>query len=96
VNCFSFACNTERYINGVPVATCDCALGESPVISPFDPKQRFSRKLVRGTRSSASSTLYPGRSRFSSSYTQLALLPRPTARCGILPGGRTHLSDLQH
>lgn len=29
-NCFSFACNNERYINGVPVATCYCPLGESP------------------------------------------------------------------
>jgi hypothetical protein len=29
VNCFSFACNAERYINGVPVATCYCPIGES-------------------------------------------------------------------
>ena len=29
-NCFSFACNNERYINGVPVASCYCPLGESP------------------------------------------------------------------
>ncbi|MGH7048374.1 MAG: hypothetical protein ACREE2_18510 [Stellaceae bacterium] len=28
-NCFSFACNNERYINGVPVASCYCPLGES-------------------------------------------------------------------
>lgn len=28
VNCFSFACNDERYINGVPVATCYCPIGE--------------------------------------------------------------------
>lgn len=28
-NCFSFACDSLRYINGVPVATCHCPLGES-------------------------------------------------------------------
>jgi hypothetical protein len=28
VNCFSFACNNERYINGVPVASCYCPIGE--------------------------------------------------------------------
>jgi hypothetical protein len=27
-NCFSFACNNERYVNGVPVASCYCPLGE--------------------------------------------------------------------
>ena len=29
VNCFSFACDSQTYINGVPVATCHCAVGES-------------------------------------------------------------------
>lgn len=29
VNCFSFACDQLSYINGVPVATCHCAIGES-------------------------------------------------------------------
>jgi hypothetical protein len=29
VNCFSFLCDSERYINGVPVATCHCPIGES-------------------------------------------------------------------
>ncbi len=29
VNCWSFSCDSETYINGVPVATCHCALGES-------------------------------------------------------------------
>ena len=28
-NCFSFLCDSETYINGVPVATCHCPLGES-------------------------------------------------------------------
>jgi len=34
VNCFSFACDTEKVINGVPVVTCHCAEGES-----FDAEQ---------------------------------------------------------
>jgi hypothetical protein len=29
VNCFSFACDSLRYIDGVPVATCHCPIGES-------------------------------------------------------------------
>ena len=29
VNCFSFACDPAGEINGVPVATCHCPLGES-------------------------------------------------------------------
>jgi hypothetical protein len=29
VNCWSFSCDSQRYISGVPVATCHCALGES-------------------------------------------------------------------
>jgi hypothetical protein len=29
VNCFSFACDTETYINNVPVVTCHCPKGES-------------------------------------------------------------------
>jgi hypothetical protein len=29
VNCFSFACNSQTYINNVPVVTCHCPIGES-------------------------------------------------------------------
>jgi len=29
VNCFGFPCDSEAFINGVPVTTCHCALGES-------------------------------------------------------------------
>jgi hypothetical protein len=29
VNCFGFVCDSETFTNGVPVATCHCALGES-------------------------------------------------------------------
>jgi hypothetical protein len=41
VNCFSFACDAQRYINGVPVATCHCALGESPAAKPVRPDTAF-------------------------------------------------------
>jgi hypothetical protein len=41
VNCFSFACDTQRYINGVPVATCHCAMGESPSAQPVQPDTAF-------------------------------------------------------
>jgi hypothetical protein len=29
VNCFSFACDSQTYINNVPVVTCHCPIGES-------------------------------------------------------------------
>ena len=41
VNCFSFACDTIRSINGVPVATCHCALGESLEAKPVRPRTAF-------------------------------------------------------
>lgn len=41
VNCFSFECDTQRYINGVPVATCHCAMGESPAAQPVPPDTAF-------------------------------------------------------
>ena len=30
MNCFSFACDLAGRIKSVPVATCHCAVGESP------------------------------------------------------------------
>jgi hypothetical protein len=41
VNCFSFACDTLRNIDGVPVATCHCAMGESPAGKPVKPHTAF-------------------------------------------------------
>jgi hypothetical protein len=41
VNCFSFACDTQRYVNGVPVATCHCAMGESPDATAVPPNTAF-------------------------------------------------------
>ena len=35
VNCFSFACDQETDINGVPVATCHCPMGESFAGTPL-------------------------------------------------------------
>lgn len=29
VNCFGFVCDSEAFIDGVPIATCHCAIGES-------------------------------------------------------------------
>jgi hypothetical protein len=41
VNCFSFACDTLTNINGVPVATCHCAMGESPAGKKVPPHTAF-------------------------------------------------------
>lgn len=41
VNCFSFACDHERYVNGVPVASCYCPIGESPEGAMVAPHTAF-------------------------------------------------------
>ena len=41
VNCFSFACDSETSINGVPVVTCHCAMGESPEGKKVPPPTAF-------------------------------------------------------
>jgi hypothetical protein len=42
VNCFSFACTTAgQSSNGVPLATCHCALGESPEGKRVQPHTAF-------------------------------------------------------
>jgi hypothetical protein len=40
-NCWSFSCNSKRYVNGVPVATCSCPIGESPDGTPVAPHTGF-------------------------------------------------------
>jgi hypothetical protein len=40
-NCFSFACDSQTYINGVPVATCHCPIGESLDGTPVAPRTTF-------------------------------------------------------
>ncbi len=47
-NCFSFACNNERYINGVPVATCYCPLGEAPDGTSVAPHTTFVTQAGQG------------------------------------------------
>lgn len=40
-NCFSFLCDSKRYINGTPVANCHCAIGESLSGTPIAPATTF-------------------------------------------------------
>ncbi len=40
-NCFSFACDKQTYINGVPVATCHCPIGKSFDGTPVAPHTTF-------------------------------------------------------
>jgi hypothetical protein len=47
-NCFSFACNGERFVNGVPVATCYCPLGEAPDGSSVAPHTTFVTQAGQG------------------------------------------------
>jgi hypothetical protein len=47
-NCFSFACDSETYINGVPVATCHCPLGESFAGTQVSAHTRFSTQAGQG------------------------------------------------
>ena len=48
VNCYSFACDHQTYINGVPVATCHCAMGESFDGKPVSPNTAFWTKAGQG------------------------------------------------
>jgi hypothetical protein len=40
-NCFAFACDSQSYINGVPVATCHCPIGESLDGTAVPPRTTF-------------------------------------------------------
>ncbi|MFL5289485.1 MAG: hypothetical protein ACJ8AW_53145 [Rhodopila sp.] len=48
VNCFSFACTPAGRINGVPVATCHCPLGESTEGTPVAPDTAFATQAGQG------------------------------------------------
>jgi len=48
INCFSFACDALSYINGVPVATCHCAMGESTSGMPVPPHTAFVSQAGQG------------------------------------------------
>ena len=41
VNCFSFLCDSQTYINNVPVVTCHCPIGESLAGTPVSPATAF-------------------------------------------------------
>ena len=41
VQCFSFSCDEETYINNVPVVTCHCAIGASQTGEPVEPHTAF-------------------------------------------------------
>ena len=48
VNCFSFLCDSETYINGVPVATCHCPIGESLAGKTVNPGTAFLTQAGQG------------------------------------------------
>jgi hypothetical protein len=48
VNCFSFACDSAGRIGSVPVATCHCALGESPDGTPVAANTTFLTQAGQG------------------------------------------------
>jgi hypothetical protein len=41
VQCFSFSCENESYINNVPVVTCHCAIGATLAGLPAQPQSSF-------------------------------------------------------
>jgi hypothetical protein len=48
VNCFSFLCESEHYINNVPVVTCHCPMGESLAGTPVPPHTSFLTQAGQG------------------------------------------------
>jgi hypothetical protein len=48
VNCFSFLCEDEHYINNVPVVTCHCPIGESLAGTPVPPRTAFLTQAGQG------------------------------------------------
>jgi hypothetical protein len=49
-NCFSFSCDSETYVNGVPVATCHCPMGESFAGTPISPQAAFATQVGQRNR----------------------------------------------
>jgi hypothetical protein len=51
VNCFSFLCDPQQYINGnVPVTTCHCPIGESLAGTPVPANTAFLTQAGQGNR----------------------------------------------
>ena len=48
VNCFSFLCDTQTYINNMPVVTCHCPIGESLAGTPVAPATAFLTQAGQG------------------------------------------------
>jgi len=57
VNCFSFACDSQTYINNVPVVTCHCPIGESLAGTPVPPRTAFLTQAGQGDE--ATCAMYP-------------------------------------
>jgi len=48
VNCFSFLCDSQTYINNVPVVTCHCPIGESLAGTSVPPHTSFLTQAGQG------------------------------------------------
>ncbi|MBV8093696.1 MAG: hypothetical protein JO110_10755 [Acetobacteraceae bacterium] len=48
VNCFSFLCDSQTYINNVPVVTCHCPIGESLAGTSLPPATGFLTQAGQG------------------------------------------------
>jgi hypothetical protein len=46
--CFSFSCDTETYIDNVPVVTCHCAIGATLAGLPAKPQSSFPTQAGQG------------------------------------------------
>ena len=49
-NCFSFACDSQTWINNVPVVTCHCPMGESFAGTPVAPNTAFATQAGQGNQ----------------------------------------------
>jgi hypothetical protein len=57
VNCFSFQCDSQTYINNVPVVTCHCPIGESLAGTAVPPHTSFLTQAGQGNQ--ATCAMYP-------------------------------------
>jgi hypothetical protein len=57
VNCFSFLCDNQHYINNVPVVTCHCPIGESLAGTPIRAGSPFFTQA--GQKDPAFCAMYP-------------------------------------
>ena len=50
VQCFSFSCDSESYMNNVPVVTCHCAIGATLAGLPAQPQSSFPTQAGQGNQ----------------------------------------------